>query len=138
MKKKKFVNLAQHRAGKLYAQEPRKPIPKAVREKVLIRFNGRCGYCGCLAKKLCIDHIVPVADKRYHGDHNEEKNLMPACFTCNNYKTIFSLEEFRKELSLQVERARAHSLNFRLAEKFGLIFETDRKVIFYFEKLEEK
>jgi hypothetical protein len=36
-----------------------------------------------------------------------------------------------------VERARKRSFNFRTAERFGLISETYRPVIFYFERVRD-
>lgn len=77
-----------------------------------------------------VDHIHPKS----HGGNDEMENLMPACRSCNRYKLVFSLEEFRNEIALQVKRARESSLNFRLAERFGLIQETGKKVSFYFER----
>ena len=108
----------------------RLPIPKSVRDKVKQRFGGRCGYCGVIPERLQVDHITAVNCK---GD-NSESNLMPACFSCNNFKINFDIEGFRRELQQQVHRARKYSVNFRLAERFGLIQETQvGKVIFYFE-----
>ena len=45
-----------------------------------------------------------------------------------------TVEAFRSELSKQVERARAGSKNFRMAEKFGLVSVNQINVVFYFEK----
>lgn len=113
----------------------RKSIPKSVRDSVRLRFGGRCGYCGSRPDKLQIDHIRPVSASGVKDqDLNAEENLMPACFSCNNYKMNMSLEQFRTELAQQVWRARTHSLNFRLAERFGLVRETEAKVTFYFEQ----
>lgn len=111
-------------------------IPKAIREKVKSKFNGRCGYCGVEHSKLQIDHIIPVSHHHRHKglNINCEENLMPACFSCNNYKLNRSVEEFRHDLSEQVRRARQYSLNFRLAERFGQIKETNGPIVFYFEQ----
>lgn len=40
----------------------------------------------------------------------------------------------RKEISYQIERARAYSVNFRTAERFGLIEIVDKPVVFWFEQ----
>ena len=40
---------------------------------------------------------------------------------CNLFKGAFSVEGMRKEITKQVERARAYSVNFRTAERFGLL-----------------
>nr|WP_233341334.1 DNA Repair ATPase [Escherichia coli] len=39
----------------------------------------------------------------------------------------------RKEISRRVERAVAYSVNFRTAERFGLIEVTEKPVVFWFE-----
>lgn len=110
-------------------------ISKELRERVKAKFRGHCGYCGCLPDKLQIDHIVPVIRGNNVGfDHNHESNLMPACFSCNNYKMTHDLEQFRREIASQVGRCRQYSVNFRLAERFGLVKETAAPVVFYFER----
>lgn len=108
----------------------RKPIPKKLREKVKKKYNGHCAYCGEKPLKLCIDHLVPVAHQ--HGT-NDEFNLMPSCYQCNNYKLTFDLETFRKMISEQVLMARKYSVNFRFAEKYGLVTEQIKPIKFYFE-----
>ena len=115
-------------------------IPKAIRDKVKAKFGGRCAYCGQMPEKLCIDHFHPVAKahvlKAEGKDVNHIDNLMPACFSCNNYKMSWDIEWFRQELKCQVGRAREHSINFRLAERFGQLQPTPKPIKFYFEKPE--
>jgi 5-methylcytosine-specific restriction endonuclease McrA len=113
-------------------QRARPHIPRALRERVKARFDGRCGYCGEKPKTLVIDHIVPVQG----GGSSNESNLMPACASCNNYKMTHRLEFFRSELADQVVRLRRYSVNFRLAERFGLVSETGAKIVFYFERFQ--
>lgn len=48
----------------------------------------------------------------------------------------YSLEMFRKQVSLQVERGRRSSVNFRTAERFGLISVVNKPVVFWFEQYE--
>lgn len=114
----------------------RKPIPRAVRERVAGRFGGRCGYCGAKPEKVVIDHVVPIERSHLEPrgfDVNAEGNLMPACSSCNNYKTCLSLEEFRRQIGLQVSRARENSVNFRLAERFGQLAVKESPIVFLFE-----
>lgn len=110
----------------------RKTLPKSLRLKVLSKTNGRCGYCGVELAKFCIDHIVPLA--RTDGT-NDESNLMAACFQCNSYKITYSVEQFRREIGKQIERMKAYSVNARMAFKFGLVEETNKPVVFYFEEI---
>ncbi len=108
----------------------RKPIPKKVKDLVKLKFQNRCGYCGEKKERLCIDHIIPW--QRTQDD--SIGNLMPACQQCNNYKLAFSLDGFRMEIQESVRKARQRSVNFRFAEKYGLIEIKETKVMFYFEK----
>jgi 5-methylcytosine-specific restriction endonuclease McrA len=115
---------------------PRHPIKKAVRERVKAKYEGRCGYCGCAPDKIHIDHIHPVAKGHHlesYKDLNRFENLMPSCHSCNNFKMSFTLEEFRRELQAQVQRARQYSVNFRLAERYRQIQVTETPIKFYFE-----
>ncbi len=102
-----------------------------LRNKVKNKYGGKCAYCGCsLNDKFHIDHLSP----KFKGIDNSFNNLMPACPRCNLWKKSYSLEEFRKQIEMQVVRARKYSKNFRLAEDFELISTTGKKVVFYFEK----
>lgn len=98
---------------------------------IKLKYQGKCGYCGQTPEKLQIDHVIPISG----GGTNDETNLMPACFSCNNYKINMSLEQFRNEIGQQIYRARKQSVNFRLAERFGLVTTVDLPIIFYFEKV---
>lgn len=108
----------------------RQAIPKAVKERVKKRFDGRCGYCGEKPPRLFVDHMTAFERCR----HNEESNLMPSCFSCNNFKGVFDVETFRREVAAQVVRANLYSVNYRMAKRFGLIAETPKPIIFHFEK----
>jgi hypothetical protein len=60
---------------------------------------------------------------------------MPACRICNKWKGAFDFELFRKEVSEQVKRLNDYSSNYRMAKKYGLIQETEKPIVFYFETL---
>ncbi len=105
---------------------------KQARDKVFAKCGGRCAYCGCrLLSNFHVDHIVP----RVAGGGDALSNLNPSCVKCNNWKHSMPLERFRHDISRQVDRARKYSRNFQMAEKFGLIKETGKLVVFYFEKI---
>ena len=78
-----------------------------------------------------VDHIKAS----YRGGSDDMDNLNPACRACNNFKVTHSIEELRHEISQQVERGRRYSVNFRLAERYGLIAITGNPVVFYFERV---
>lgn len=115
----------------------RKAIPKKLREEVKARFGGRCGYCGTPSDKLHIDHIVPVAREQWirGSESNRPENLMPACFSCNNYKHTMSLETFRREIAQQVARAKDKSVNFRIALRYHQIIISETPIMFHFESV---
>lgn len=111
------------------------------------KYNGHCAYCGViLAKRFHIDHVHPKNQAHFLKSDvmkeslnlsinsiDENKNLKPACFRCNQWKKTFSVEEFRVEIESQAERLRSRQAGFRLAEDFGVIQEVNTAVIFYFE-----
>lgn len=104
-----------------------------IRAHVHAKFDGHCAYCGVeiSCRQMQVDHINP----KYLGGTDAIDNLNPACFACNNYKLTYSIEELRREIAQQVKRARKHSVNFRLCERFGLIEITNAPVVFYFERV---
>lgn len=126
------------------------------RASLRMKFGGRCAYCGCELpeKGWHADHVEAVlrvseqcmesAKKGifklkstgdfYNPSANHLDNIFPSCAPCNLLKTSYSLEMFRKQVTLQVERGRKSSVNFRTAERFGLISVVDRPVVFWFEE----
>jgi 5-methylcytosine-specific restriction endonuclease McrA len=124
-------------------------MTKKDRQIVFNKFGGKCAYCGCeLQKGWHIDHINPI--RRNETDENIERmnryrktplkrgednieNYNPACRQCNIWKSTYSIEQFRKEVSEQVNRLNNYSANYRNAKRFGLIEETGIDIEFYFE-----
>lgn len=115
-------------------------IKRDLRERLISKYSHKCGYCGEYTNILLMNFIHPQAKRNtYKGVIHEEENLMPACASCNRLKSAFTLEEFRRELSLQLKRARAFSTNYKMAEKFGLVKPVENKEIkFYFETMKEE
>lgn len=110
----------------------REPIPKEVRDEVFEKCSGHCAYCGEeLQKSWHMDHVIPVV----YGGPDDIINLMPSCSKCNNYKNAWSLEEFRRQLQMQVTRARKYSMNFRMAERYKQVVVQETPIVFYFETL---
>lgn len=105
-----------------------------IRRQVHAKYGGRCAYCGdeITQRQMQVDHIKP----RYLRGTDDMDNLNPACRPCNNYKLTFSIEELRWQIAQQVERGRKTSVNFRLAERYGLIKVTGAPVVFYFERVD--
>jgi len=66
-----------------------------VKRKNKIKNNKQCVYCGCNNPlMLTIDHKIPIS----RGGTNEESNLQPCCWVCNQLKGSLTDREFRKYL----------------------------------------
>lgn len=130
-------------------------LTKEERESLRAMFGCRCAYCGCNLpeKGFHADHVEAVyrefvifrgssGEKKikqtgevYKKENDRIENFFPSCAKCNIFKSTFTIEEFRQEISLQVERARQYSVNFRTAERFGLItVNKPEPIVFWFEK----
>lgn len=89
----------------------RKAISQKTRKAVYEKYGGHCAYCGCELdyKDMQVDHV----DSCYRNDPesktgnevkksadelNQLDNLMPSCRMCNFYKSVSTLEAFRKRV----------------------------------------
>lgn len=122
-----------------------------IRKLIIAKYNNRCAYCGCeiTLKQMQVDHIIPKSEflshikNRIHIpyflthlteiDVNHWDNLNPACIVCNKWKSAHHLELFRSELFEQIKRLNTNSSSFRIAKRYGLVEETLKPIIFYFE-----
>ena len=125
-------------------------LTKKQRQIVWDKSGGICWYCGIdlPQKGWHAAHVEPVIrfseydsdsqvrqQKNLHENRDHIDNIVPACAPCNLFKGVFSLEGFRAELQQQAARAREYSVNFRNAERFGLVsVKSDQRVIFWFEQ----
>lgn len=102
-----------------------------LREVIHAKCGGKCAYCGIgiTIKQMQRDHVHPLA----MGGADTLENQLPSCRQCNNFKNVWSLDEFRRHLQDQVNRARKYSVNFRNAERFGLLSTVEKPIVFYFE-----
>lgn len=123
-------------------------MTKETRAKVHSKCNGHCGYCGVeiTVKQMQVDHINPILrgySEIQASQINTAKgldtmaNYMPSCARCNKWKASHSLEQFRAEIGLQIERLNKYNSNYRLAKDYGLITEIPQTILFYFEKLQQ-
>ena len=117
-------------------------LSKKQRAEVLAKSGGYCWYCGNkIGERWHADHVEAIyrVDEslvssgmgKPENDHID--NIVPACAPCNLFKNVFTVEEFRREIEQQAIRARKSSVNFRTAERFGLISVKEKPVIFWFE-----
>lgn len=117
----------------------RKAIKKAEREKVYLKYNGHCAYCGknIAYKDMQVDHLIPLEGWNEKGT-NDFDNLMPSCRMCNHYKRANSLEGWRRMIEEIPQKLERDSYIYRVALDYGLIKPKPRKVRFYFEKAGEQ
>jgi 5-methylcytosine-specific restriction endonuclease McrA len=117
---------------------------KIDRESIHQKFGGHCSYCGkeITLKQMQVDHFIPVFRGWENGvlegfglKRGDETidNLFPSCARCNRWKSTWNIEQFRNEISLQIQRLNQRSNNYRMAKDFGLIEETNKSVLFFFE-----
>lgn len=130
-------------------------LTKKQRAELRMKFGGRCAYCGCelTEKGWHADHVEAALRKWEFGERQADgtrrtvatgefwrpendalENLFPSCALCNLFKATFAVEDFRTQIAAQAERARAYSVNFRTAERFGLVEIVAKPVVFWFEK----
>lgn len=123
------------------------------RQIIKEKYNGRCAYTGKdLGTDWQIDHVHPknlnirLNDKI--EEHDDLKNLLPACRIVNHYKRGFNLEGFRtymfffhKRLSTLPKTTKSEKTKTRIdymkkvAELFEITPEKRFSGKFYFETL---
>lgn len=126
---------------------------EVLRFKIYQKYNGHCAYCGRPVEitAMQVDHIIPKCNFLWHiknqfqipeflnhlkeNDVNHIDNLNPACRVCNKWKSAHHLELFRNEIKEQINRLNKNSSNYRFAKRYGLIKETVKPIIFYFETI---
>lgn len=119
-------------------------MTKNERQIVFDKYGGKCAYCGCeLQKGWHVDHIEPAfhnwsdEDVKRHLKQERGLNIIEnynaACPRCNRWKGTWSIEQFRNEISLQLERLERDSAPFRMARDYGLIKTSEIEVKFYYE-----
>ena len=129
-------------------------LTKSQRAALRQKFSGRCAYCGQeLGPRWHADHFEPAQRRSkwdrekerlvatgecYAPEHDNLENLMPACPACNIDKSVLSLEEWRGKLQRATGVLSRNSPTYRHAVRFGLVQETNAKVIFYFEAQNER
>lgn len=114
-------------------QNLRKRLTKAERKLIHSRCNGRCAYCGCALKykDMQVDHVVPLSN----GGEDTLENMLPSCRSCNHYKGMFGLEDFRERVEDMPKVLMRDSVTYKNAVRFGLVKPDQHTVVFYFEKM---
>lgn len=138
-------------------------MKKADRLIIFNKYGGRCAYCGCdLEPGWHVDELLPVrrswqyvkdeAGNRVWNRHKNDfekvrtmehperlclENQMPACASCNINKHSDSLEDFRKLIAGFTKHLNGVNTQYKIAKRYGLVHETIKPVVFYFETLPE-
>lgn len=114
----------------------RRKLSKEERMKVYEKCQGHCAYCGCTLeyKDMQVDHVKPV----YRGGEDDISNMLPACRSCNHYKSTLKPEEFKKYLSEIPKRLMRDCIPFQVGKRFGIIGTITDDVIFYYERVKKR
>mgnify|MGYP002768601008 CR=1 FL=1 len=123
----------------MYEPPKRRKLTKAEREKVYALCDGHCAYCGAYTARMNmqIDHVIPMQFYEcYHAsgfDLDSMDNFLPACRSCNHYKSALTLEKFRAAIENYPYVLARDSTTYLNAVRFGVVTPTPKKVQFYFE-----
>ena len=114
--------------------ENRRRLTKAERIEVYQKMDGHCAYCGCELRyeDMQVDHFEPL----HCGGSDTVDNMLPACRSCNHYKSTMSIETFRKMVENMPTALMRDSVTYRNAVRFGLVIPQPHQVRFYFESLD--
>lgn len=123
------------------------------RKKIFDKTGGKCAYCGCdLQRGWHVDELLPckrtwerrknkngIWKRAMTGYEHPERlvfdNQWAACSSCNINKHSASLEDFRNLIQNFTRTLNHNSTQYKIAKRYGLIQETPKPVIFYFETL---
>ena len=113
----------------------RRRLVQKEREAVYNKMSGRCAYCGepigfCAMQ---VDHVIPLRK----GGEDTLENMMPACRSCNRYKSTLTVEQFRAAVERMPEVLMRDSVTYKIAARFGVVFPVPKQVEFYFERREK-
>jgi hypothetical protein len=129
-------------------------MKKADRQRVFEKYGGKCAYCGCdLVNGWHVDEVEPVRRNWTHEyDQHRQKhvrrivgaahperfhidNQNPSCASCNINKHSDSLEQFRANIGAYMKHLNNINTQYKIAKRYGLVEETGKPVVFYFETL---
>lgn len=116
----------------------RRKLTPQERMVVYRKMGGHCAYCGCVLKyeDMQVDHVVPLNGWSQSGSDTLD-NMLPACRSCNHYKSTMSLENFRKMVENMPVALARDSVTYKNAVRFGLVVPDPHPIVFYFERRAE-
>lgn len=84
-----------------------------------------------------VDHVIPMEFYELYQangfDLDTMDNYLPACRSCNHYKSTLTIKKFRKAIENYPIVLERDSVTYRNAVRFGMVQPTPKKVQFYFE-----
>lgn len=124
----------------MYEPPKRRKLTKAEREKIYALCDGHCAYCGTQIelKNMQVDHVIPMEFYETYlaegFDLDTADNFLPACRSCNHYKSTLTLEKFRRAIENYPRVLLRDNVTYRNAVRFGMVLPTPKEVRFYFEE----
>jgi|SRR5688572_7130872 len=135
----------------------KKELYRLTKEMLYQKFDGLCAFCGFeLGERWHIWDIEPVQTVvNYKGEiilgDDSYENKLPACVSCNSTRTHgnmamnqfrdtgrkLSIEQFRQWLYHEFDFMKNYSMTstyYKKCIKYGLIEETGKEIVFYFER----
>lgn len=119
----------------------RRKLSKAERKAVYEKCGGHCAYCGCeiTMQQMQVDHVIPMEFYETYqviGKNLDEIwNMLPACRSCNNYKSSLTIEKFRESIERWPLVLNRDSVTYKNAVRFGIVIPNPHPVRFYFEEI---
>jgi len=124
----------------MYKPPRRRKLSKAERQAVYLKCGGHCAYCGCeiTIQQMQADHVIPMELYESYAvigqDIDTVDNMLPACRSCNYYKSAMTLDRFRAAIERWPTVLHRDSVTYRNAVRFGMVVPNQKPVIFYFEQ----
>lgn len=114
--------------------DKRRRLSMGERRTVYDLTGGRCAYCGedITFEGMQADHVVPLRK----GGADTLQNMVPACRSCNHYKSTLTVEQFRQSVERMPAVLERDNSTYRTAVRFGLVWPLPKPVTFYFEQCE--
>ena len=79
-----------------------------------------------------------VSDGCRHPELDVIENMIPACASCNINKHRYTIEEFRESIAGYLRSLNLRMVQYKMVKKYGLVEETNKPVVFYFEQFNQQ
>ncbi len=123
----------------MYQPPKRRKLSKAERQAIYDKYDGHCAYCGekITLQQLQVDHVIPMEFHEVYkatGQNLDDLwNMLPACRSCNHYKSTLTLDKFRQALENQPAVLLRDNATYKIAVRYGTVRHNPKPIKFYFE-----